>query len=182
MDLRFFEEYIKTISSYKDEKYSGNIPIRSPMSWLKSDMRTWKNGKILLPTIKQGIEFGFLKKVSDVTNKKLKIRERDAFALEINYPNFLTDSLYGLPYKENIEFLMKELAPKNYSAEFMFHLGHPGRNISDLQKTINDLIMPHGIDRGYFLNRTQELEALTQLDLQSKLLENELEKIFFAQA
>ena len=77
---------------------------------------------------------------------------------------------------------MQELKPKDYSVEFMFHLGHPGHEVSDMQKTIDELIMPHGIDRGYFLNRTKELEALTQLDLPGKLSMNEIEKIFYSQA
>lgn len=182
LDLRFFEEYINTIAGYKDEKYKGNIPIRSPMSWLKSDMRFWNNGKILPPIVKQGIELGFWKRIKDITRRKLEIREEYAFRLEINYPIFLADTIYGLPHMENLEFLMKELQPKDYSAEFMFHLGHPGREVRDMQATINDLIMPHGIDRGYFLHRTKELEALTQLDLEAKLKEHELEKIFFAQS
>ena len=152
------------------------------MSWLKSDMRIWKNGMILVPILKQGIELGFWKRLEDLTKRKLIIREEDAFRLEINYPIFLADTIYGLPYKENLEFLMKELSSKDYSAEFMFHLGHPGHQVAELQKTIDELIMPHGIDRAYFFNRTKELEALTQLDLQGKLSENELEKIFYAQA
>jgi predicted glycoside hydrolase/deacetylase ChbG (UPF0249 family) len=182
LDLDFFEKYINTISSYKDEKYKNNMPIRSPMSWLKSDMQVWKNGMTLVPILKQGIELGFWKRLEDLTLRKLKIREEDAHRLEINYPIFLADTIYGLPYKENLEFLMNQLKPKNYSAEFMFHLGHPGHEVSDMQKTIDELIMPHGIDRDYFLNRTKELEALTQLDLAGKLSENELEKIFYAQA
>jgi predicted glycoside hydrolase/deacetylase ChbG (UPF0249 family) len=157
LDMDFFETYIHTITSFKDEKYNSNIPIRSPMSWLKSDMSIWKKGNILPPTVKQGIELGLWKKLAEITKRKLKIREEHAFRLEINYPIFLADTIYGLPYKDNIE-------------------------VSDMQKTIDELIMPHGIDRGYFLNRTKELEALTQLDLQNKLAEYELEKIFYAQA
>ena len=182
LDLDFFDKYVNTISSYKDEKYKSNMPIRSPMSWLKSDMHVWKNGMILVPILKQGIELGFWKRLEDLTKRKLKIREEEAYRLEINYPVFLADTIYGLPYKENLEFLMGQLKSKDYSTEFMFHLGHPGHAVNDMQKTIDELIMPHGIDRGYFLNRTKELEALTQLDLTGKLSENELEKIFYSQA
>jgi predicted glycoside hydrolase/deacetylase ChbG (UPF0249 family) len=182
LDLGFFEEYIKTISLFKPEKYNHQLPIRSPMSWLKSDMRTWHNGKVLIPTIKQGLELGFWKKAGDVTNKKLRIRLEDAYRLEINYPDFLADTIYGLPFGENISFLLNELAPKNYSAEFMFHLGHPGQTVSDLQKTINGLIMPHGIDRGYFLNRTKELDVLTGTNIDALLTQHEIQKIFYAEA
>lgn len=183
LDLDFFEKYINVISVYNDQKYKTNIPIRSPMSWLKSDMHVWKNGLVLIPILKQGIELGFWKKLEELTKRKLKIREEDAFRLEINYPIFLADTIYGLPAKDNLEFLMKELSSRDYSAEFMFHLGHPGREVADMQKTINELsTIPHGIDIGYFLNRTKELEALTQLDLPAKLTEYELEKIFYAQA
>ncbi|MBK7668483.1 MAG: ChbG/HpnK family deacetylase [Sphingobacteriaceae bacterium] len=182
LDLGFFEEYVKTINLFKSKKLNNKLPIRSPMSWLKSDMKTWKNGKVLIPTIKQGIELGFWKKVGDVTNKKLRIREEHAFALEINYPIFLADTIYGLPHEENIKFLLEQLAPKNYSAEFMFHLGHPGREVANMQKTIDDLIMPHGIDRGYFLNRTEELKALSSLPLDSLLQQHNIQKIYFAEA
>lgn len=182
LDLGFFEEYIKSINLFKSNKLKTKLPIRSPMSWLKSDMKTWKNGKVLIPTIKQGIELGFWKKVGDVTNKKLRIREEHAFALEINYPIFLADTIYGLPYEENIKFLLEQLAPKDYSVEFMFHLGHPGREVQDMRKTIDDLIMPHGIDRGYFLNRTEELKALSSLPLDALLKQHEIEKIFYAEA
>lgn len=179
LDLGFFEEYIKTISLYKPEKYKNQLPIRSPMSWLKSDMKTWKNGKVLLPTIKQGLNLGFWKKAGDVTNRKLKIRLEHAYRLEISYPDFLADTIYGLPFGENISFLVEQLGPKNYSAEFMFHLGHPGRTVTDLQKTIDDLIMPHGIDRGYFLNRTKELDVLCGTDLDQLFKTHEVERIFY---
>lgn len=182
VDLGFFEEYIKTISLFKPEKYRNQLPIRSPMSWLKSDMRTWKNGKVLVPTIKQGLTLGFWKKAGDFTNRKLKIRMEDAYRLEINYPDFLADTIYGMPFGENISFLLNELAPKSYSAEFMFHLGHPGSNVSDLQKTINTLIMPHGIDRDYFLNRTKELDVLTGTNIDALLTQHDIQKIFFAEA
>jgi predicted glycoside hydrolase/deacetylase ChbG (UPF0249 family) len=182
LDLGFFEEYIKTISLFKPEKYRNQLPIRSPMSWLKSDMKTWKNGKVLVPTIKQGLNLGFWKKVGDVTNKKLRIRMEDAYRLEINYPDFLADTIYGLPFGENISFLLEQLAPKNYSAEFMFHLGHPGHSVSDLQQTIDNLIMPHGIDRGYFLNRTKELDVLCGTDIDELFKKHEIEKIFYPQA
>lgn len=179
LDLGFFEEYVKTISLYKPGKYKNQLPIRSPMSWLKSDMKTWKNGKVLIPTIKQGLNLGFWKKAGDVTNRKLKIRMEHAYRLEINYPDFLADTIYGLPLGDNISFLIQQLAPKNYSAEFMFHLGHPGRNVSDLQKTIDNLIMPHGIDRGYFLNRTKELDVLCGTDIDQLFKTHEIEKIFY---
>ena len=182
LDLGFFEEYIKTINLFRSDKLHTKLPIRSPMSWLKSDMKTWKNGKVLLPTIKQGIELGFWKKVGAVTNRKLRIREEHAFALEINYPIFLADTIYGLPYEENLKFLLEQLAPKDYSAEFMFHLGHPGSEAADVQKIIDDLIMPHGIDRGYFLNRTKELNALSSLPLDALLQEHAIQKIYFAEA
>lgn len=181
LDLGFFEEYIKTINLFKSKKLKANLPIRSPMSWLKSDMKTWKNGKVLLPTIKQGLNLGFWKKVGDVTNKKLKIREEHAFALEINYPIFLADTIYGLPFEENIKFLLEQMAPKNYSVEFMFHLGHPGREVGDLQQTIDNLIMPHGIDRSYFLNRTKELDVLHAINLEQLLADNGIQKISFAE-
>lgn len=182
LDFGFFEGYIKTISLYKPEKYKNQLPIRSPMSWLKSDMKIWKNGKILVPTIKQGINLGFWKKIGDVTNKKLRIRMEDAYRLEINYPDFLADTIYGLPFGENILFLLEQLSPKNYSAEFMFHLGHPGRSVSDLQQTIDNLILPHGIDRSYFLNRTKELDVLCGTDIDELFEKYEIEKIFFSQA
>ncbi len=182
LDTNFFDKYVDTISTYKDVKYKTNLPIRSPMSWLKSDMRVWKNGMILAPIVKQGIELGFWKRLQDLTKRKMEIREADAYRLQINYPIFLADTIYGLPFEKNLEFLMGELRSKNYSAEFMFHLGHPGHDVTDMQKTIDSLIPPHGIDTGYFLNRTKELEALTQLDLPGKLTEFELQKIFYAQA
>lgn len=181
LDLDFFETYIHTINDFKEEKYQRNIPIRSPRSWIKSGMKTWKNGKVLIPTVKQGIELGFWKKVFDVTGKKLKIREEHATELVIGCPQFLADTIYGLPYAENIEFLMQELSQHEHTAEFMFHLGHPGKDVADLNKSINELIMPHGIDRSYFLNRTKELNALSQLDLSVKLNENNLSKIFFSE-
>ena len=149
------------------------------MSWLKSDMKTWKNGKVLIPTIKQGLNLGFWKKAGDVTNRKLRIREEHAYRLEINYPDFLADTIYGLPFGENVTFLLEQLAPKNYSVEFMFHLGHPGHSVTDLQKTIDDLIMPHGIDRGYFLNRTKELDVLCGTNLDELFKKHEIEKIFY---
>jgi predicted glycoside hydrolase/deacetylase ChbG (UPF0249 family) len=182
IDLGFFEEYIKTIALFKPEKYRHQLPIRSPMSWLKSDMRTWKNGNVLAPTIRQGLDLGFWKKIGDITTKKLKIRQEDAYRLEINYPDFLADTIYGLPFSENISFLLHELSPKSYSAEFMFHLGHPGENVSDLQKTIDSIIMPHGIDRDYFLNRTKELDVLTGTNIDALLTQLEIQKIFFAEA
>ena len=181
LDLDFFGTYINTISEYNNQKYNNNIPIRSPMSWLKSDMRVWRNGNILAPTVRQGIELGLWKKLGDLTKRKLKIRESDAFRLEIPFPDFLADTIYGLPHRDNLEFLMAELGPKNYSAEFIFHLGHPTDEVNDLENLINGLLMPHGIDSGYFVNRTLELDALTQLDLQGKLAENRLEKIYFEQ-
>lgn len=179
LDLGFFKEYVKTIDLFKSPFLKNKLPIRSPMSWLKSDMHTWKNGKVLIPTIKQGIDLGFWKKVGDVTNKKLNIREREAFRLEIAYPDFLADTIYGLPFGENISFLLEQLAPKTYSAEFMFHLGHPGHSVTDLQQSIDNLIMPHGIDRGYFLNRTKELDVLIGTDLDQLFKKHEIEKIFF---
>ena len=103
----------------------------------------------------------------------------DAYRLEINYPDFLADTIYGLPHGENISFLIQQLAPKNYSAEFMFHLGHPGRSVPDLQKTIDELIMPHGIDRGYFLNRTKELDVLCGTDFDQLFQTHGIEKIFY---
>jgi predicted glycoside hydrolase/deacetylase ChbG (UPF0249 family) len=184
LDLMFFETYIHTINSFKEDKYKRNIPIRSPRSWIKSGMKTWKNGKILVPTVRQGIELGFWKKVFDLTGRKLKIREEHATELVIACPQFLADTIYGLPFTENIEFLFSQLNNpdhKAHSAEFMFHLVHPGHEVADLRKTIDELIMPHGIDRAYFPDRTKELEALYRLDINAQLQQNGLQRIFFTE-
>jgi predicted glycoside hydrolase/deacetylase ChbG (UPF0249 family) len=182
LDLDFFETYIHTINAFKEDKYKRNIPIRSPRSWIKSGMKTWKNGKVLIPTVRQGIELGLWKKIFDLTGRKLKIREEHAVELIIACPNFLADTFYGLPHGENIEFLLNELCGKNYSAEFMFHLGHPGRETDDLQKAIDTLIMPHGIDRNYFATRVRELDAITGFHLDEQLNKTNIRKVFFAEA
>jgi predicted glycoside hydrolase/deacetylase ChbG (UPF0249 family) len=182
LDVDFFEQYIHTISQFKSEKLKAHLPIRSPWSWLKSDMKVWKNGRLLVPTIKQGLELGLWKKIGDLTNKQLKLREQDAYELAIHFPNFLADTFYGLPFGENLDALMSELSRKNYSSEFMFHLGHPGETGGDLQTIIKNLDMPHGIDRNYFLNRTKELDVLTGTNIDQKINDYNLKRIYFAEA
>jgi predicted glycoside hydrolase/deacetylase ChbG (UPF0249 family) len=182
LDIDFFEEYIKTISLFTSSKINNRLPIRSPWSWLKSDMKVWKKGKLVVPTIRQGIELGMWKKLGDLTNRQLKLREEQAYELAIDFPHFLADTFYGQPFGENLDHLFSELSKTNFSIEFMFHLGHPGRSVNDLQQTIDELIMPHGIDRGYFLNRTKELDVLSGTNIENKLAQNNLKKIFFAEA
>ena len=182
LDVDFFEEYIKTISLFKNDALKNKLPIRSPWSWLKSDMKVWKKGKLFVPTVKQGLELGLWTKIADLTNRQLKLREKEAYELAINFPHVLADTFYGQPFGENLDALFSELGKKDYSAEFMFHLGHPGRSVINLQKTIDDLIMPHGIDRSYFLNRTKELDVLSGTDIDNKINQNNLTKIFFGQA
>lgn len=182
LDIDFFEEYIKTISLFNSSKTKNKLPIRSPWSWLKSDMKVWKKGKLVVPTIRQGIELGMWKKLGDLTNRQLKLREEQAYELAIDFPHFLADTFYGQPFGENLDYLLSELSRKDYTIEFMFHLGHPGHPTDNVEKIIEELIMPHGIDRGYFLNRTKELDVLCGTNIDDKLTQNKLKKIFFAEA
>ena len=181
LDVDFFEHYVQTIAAFKSPKLNHKLPIRSPWSWLKSDMKVWKNGKLLVPTIKQGIELGLWKKLGDLTNKQLKLREEQAHGLVINFPHFLADTFYGLPFGENLDALFSELSQKNYSAEFMFHLGQPDSPVENLEKTIAELDMPHGIDRGYFLNRTKEFDVLNGTNIDAKINNYNLKKIYFSE-
>ncbi len=181
LDVDFFEHYIQTIAAYKNNKLNHKLPIRSPWSWLKSDMKVWKNGKLLVPVIKQGMELGLWKKIGDLTNKQLKLREEHAYELAIHFPHFLADTFYGLPFGENLDALFSELSKTNYSAEFMFHLGQPDAPSDDLQKTIAGLDMPHGIDRNYFLNRTKEFDVLNGTNIDAKINNYNLKKIYFSE-
>ena len=118
LDVDFFEKYIQTIAAFKSHSLNKKLPIRSPWSWLKSDMKIWKNGRILVPTIKQGIELGLWKKLGDLTNSQLKLREKQAYELEIDFPHFLADTFYGLPFGENLDALFSELRTSNSLVRF----------------------------------------------------------------
>jgi len=181
LDSDFFEHYTEVIANFKSEKLNHKLPIRSPWSWLKSDMKVWKNGKLLVPAVKQGIELGLWKKLGDLTKQQMKLRADHAYELKINFPHFLADTFYGLPFGENLDALFSELSKTNYSAEFMFHLGQPDSPLQDLEKTIANLKMPHGIDRGYFLNRTKEFDVLNGTNIDAKINNYNLKKIYFSE-
>jgi hypothetical protein len=184
LDMRLYQAYVNVISNFGGPKYSNKIPIRSPMPWQKStDLKTWPDGKLIEPIEKQGIELGMWKMILELTNEKLKERETEAQSANIKYPDYLADTIYGDPYPANVSFLMGQLNGKPYSSEFMFHLGHPTETYSNdeqLSDIIKTLQVPQGIDPGYFVNRTRELDTLLSLDMASLLQTNNIAKVFFS--
>jgi hypothetical protein len=146
---------------------------------LKSGLRIWTEHTIVAPTVKQGFELGFWKKAFDLTKKKLKLRGAFAANHDVTYPDLLADTIYGLPYPENLVFLMQQLNGRQISTEFMFHLGYSSSKSFFNSEDMTDI--PHGIDHYYFVNRIKELDALLSVDLDSELNKNELKKIFFSE-
>jgi predicted glycoside hydrolase/deacetylase ChbG (UPF0249 family) len=176
VDSRLFQAYIETIAAYDEERYQRNIPIRSPRSWLKSGLKVWRTDGIFVPTIRQGIELGFWKKILEVTSKKINERKARTLALAVKCPDLLADTIYGQPSSDNVRFLLEQLKGEAYSAEFMFHLGHSAYGYIDPEQ-ITDV--PHGIDPYYFVNRQKELETLLSLDTDHLIRYNDLTKIFY---
>jgi predicted glycoside hydrolase/deacetylase ChbG (UPF0249 family) len=176
VDSRLFQAYIETIASYDEARYQRNIPIRSPRSWLKSGLKVWKTDGIFVPTVRQGIELGFWKKILEVTNKKINERKARTLALAVKCPDLLADTIYGQPYTDNVRFLLEQLKGQAYSAEFMFHRGHQSQGYID-PESLTDV--PHGIDHYYFVNRQKELETLLSLDTDHLIRANHLKKIVY---
>ena len=184
LDMRLYQSYVNGVSTFTNTKYTQKIPIRSPMPWQKaSDLKVWPDGKVIEPIEMQGIELGMWKMFLQLTLDKFKDRETEAKTLNIKYPDYLADTIYGEPYIANVSFLIEQLKDKNYSSEFMFHLGHPSEayaNENELAEIIEKLQIPHGIDPSYFLNRTRELNTLMILDMPPLLQANNITKAFFA--
>jgi len=183
LDMRLYQSYVNGVSTFTNTKYTNKIPIRSPMPWQKSsDLKVWPDGKLILPIEEQGIELGMWKMLLQLTLNDLKERETEAQTLSIKYPDYLADTIYGDPYPANVSFLIGQLSGKDYSSEFMFHLGHPTEAYTtddELNTIISNLPIPHGIDPSYFVNRTRELDTILNLDMAPLMQASNVTKAFF---
>ena len=156
IDLAFFHRYASVIANYNYRgKYNRPIPMRSPMSWLKSH----NNGivdVISTPTILMGLHQGMQKKYFELTKSKLLQREQKAKQLNIRYPGYLVDIIYGQPSVDILNEVVSCFQNGDFSTEFMCHLGMGNSNPANVS---------HGINPVYFPYRSQELQALLNWDL-----------------
>ncbi len=174
IDMDFFQVYIEAIAEYsaKNPKYNMPIPIRSPMSWLKSKVAVYDaDGKFSLPHVRRGLKLGNLKKIFELSMATLEQREQLAAKLNIRFPTLLADTIYGQPNKENIEFLLMQFENWNMTSEFMFHLG---------KGIVKDQPEYHGINPDYYKSRVKELNALSDLDIELLLQKYKVTKILFS--
>ncbi len=172
IDIDFFNRFIKTIKNYNNNnKYNKPIPIRSPISWLKS-MGNGIISTLSAPTVRQGIKLGMSKKFFALTRKKLEERKDAAQKLNIKFPDYLVDIIYGQATTNILEGIVKDFKNNEISAELMFHLGK-GNDDPDL--------IPHGINRTYYSKREKELDVLLSWDLQADFQKYGISKVGFNQ-
>lgn len=170
IDRNFYRKYADTIRSYNYRgKYDQPIPIRSPVSWLQS-----QNPGVLdalgAPTTRQGIKLEMTKKLMEVGLNKLKDRESYARNIGLRLPDFLVDTIYGQPDTANLEGLAEQFRGKQFSGEFMFHLGKGNPDPHEV---------PHGINQIYFRTRQEELTALLGWDIEASSDINSFESVCF---
>lgn len=170
LDIEFYKRFIKTIADYRNgNKYSRPIPVRSPVSWLKS------NGDgivsvLTAPTVRQGIKLGMSKKFFQLTKDKINDRKLFTENHQIRFPDYLVDIIYGQPHVSVFEEVMQCFKDNDFSAEFMFHLG---------KGDDNPKYIPHGINPIYYSIRQKEHEELLKWDLNDSLGSNGVELIGF---
>lgn len=171
IDLVFFKVYIDTIVEYcaDSPKYTKPIPIRSPISWLKTGLPFLDyDRKLSVPFVREGLSLGLAKKYFEVTKGKLLDRVNYAKAKNVVCPSCTADTIYGQPFAANIEFLIRQYERFNFSSEFMLHLGK-GSTITHA----------HGINTDYMPSRNKELEALGLCPVEQLLNHYKVELITF---
>jgi predicted glycoside hydrolase/deacetylase ChbG (UPF0249 family) len=185
LDTQMFERYVLTIKKYASRdalKYPKGIPIRSPMSWQRTDNAFLDCDKSFkTPVVRQGLSLGYWKRFREVTEDAIARREKIARDAAVKFPDCLADTIYGQPYPQNVIFLLQQYKNREFNSEFMFHLGYDERAESQsVGSFLSSIEVPHGIDRNYFPNRFSELDVLLSLDLDYLLRSSKISTINYS--
>jgi predicted glycoside hydrolase/deacetylase ChbG (UPF0249 family) len=169
MDDKLYKPFIHTVKEY-------GIPVRSPQAWSRTGLPYIDyDKKLKTPMIREGIALGMWRKFLQLTPKKIKERIRFTADTGLRFPFCVTDTVYGQPHKDNLEFLLGQYENRNMCTEFVFHLGYYEQKINEAFP--DDMIYPWGINEDYFICRRKEYNALMELNLDEQLRLNRIQKI-----
>ena len=173
--LYFFDDLF---AAYRKVAVRHGLPVRSPIPWSATDLKTYKPWwRLILPIKIEGAKTGLSVFVDNLVNNELKDKElrdmlksqkkeiftRKAYHLsqeQILFPYCFCDTIYGQPSAKNFDTLLEEVAAKETSSEWMFHLGDTEKNHKDFIQSA-----PHGINPKYFKIRSRETQELLNYPL-----------------
>ncbi|MFI5204326.1 MAG: ChbG/HpnK family deacetylase [Flavobacteriales bacterium] len=173
MDDKFYKPFIKTAKKY-------GIPVRSPQVWSRTRLPYIDyDKKLATPMIREGIALGLWKKFPQLTAKKIKERVQFTADAGLRFPFCVTDTVYGQPDKNNLEFLLGQYENRNMCTEFVFHLGYYEK--TPMEAFPENMVYPWGINEEYFISRRKEYSALMELNLEEQLRLWNIQKIPYRQ-